>query len=195
VGGVALTAEREALLAELAAWGRAHDARATSRAERMLNCGPETGRFLWLLTRFGGCRRVLEVGTSNGYSTLWLADAAPEVVTIEHDDAKVALARANFARAGLTGRIRLLRGDAGEVLAGGLGAPFDLVFLDADRDRYAAWWPALRPAVARGGLLVVDNAISHAAACAPLAALLAADPDFRAQTVGVGSGLLLAYRT
>jgi predicted O-methyltransferase YrrM len=190
-----VTSALAALLAELEAFGQARDAAAASRDEKMLNCGPETGRLLWMLARFGGCRRVLEVGTSNGYSTLWLADAAEKVVTIEQDPAKRAMALENFRQAGLASRIALVGGDAGEVLAGGLGAPFDLVFLDADRTRYLAWWPSIRPAVAVGGLLVVDNVQSHPAECAPLLAVVGADASFVAQAVGSGNGVLLAYRT
>jgi predicted O-methyltransferase YrrM len=190
-----MTPQLQALLQELEAFGRARDAAAASVAEKMLNCGPDTGRLLWLLARFGRCRRVLEVGTSNGYSTLWLADAAERVVTLEHDPAKRAMALDNFRRAGLATGIALVGGDAGELLAGGLGAPFDLVFLDADRRRYVGWWPSLRPAVAVGGLLVVDNVLSHAAECAPLLAMVQADPSFVTQTVAIGNGLLLAYRT
>jgi predicted O-methyltransferase YrrM len=190
-----MTPALQALLDELDAFGRERDANAATRSEKMLNCGPDTGRLLWMLARFSGCRRVLEVGTSNGYSTLWLADAAEKVVTIEHDPSKRAMALDNFRRAGLAPGIALVGGDAGELLAGGLGAPFDLVFLDADRSRYVGWWKALRPTVAPGGMLVVDNVLSHAAECAPLIAILQADPSFLTQTVAIGNGVLLAYRT
>src|SRR5205823_4960240 len=66
------------LLDELAAFGRANDARETERARRMLNITPETGQFLAILVRATGARRILEIGTSNGYSTIWLAWAADE---------------------------------------------------------------------------------------------------------------------
>ena len=190
-----MTGELQALLAELEEFGQARDAAAACRAEKMLNCGPETGRLLWMLARFGGCRRVLEVGTSNGYSTLWLADAAEKVVTIEQDPAKRAMALENFRQSGLASGIALVGGDAGELLPGGLGAPFDLVFLDADRTRYVEWWPAVRPAVAVGGMLAVDNILSHPQECAPFLDLLRGDASFMQQTLGIGNGVLLAYRT
>ncbi len=189
-----MNAQLQALLDELETFGQARDAAAASRAEKMLNCGPDTGRLLWILARFGGCRRVLEVGTSNGYSTLWLADAAEKVVTVEQDAAKRVMALENFRRSGLTSGIALVGGDAGELLAGGLGAPFDLVFLDADRSRYMDWWPSLRPAVAMGGLLAVDNVLSHLADSAPFVDLVQADASFVTQTVATGNGVLLAYR-
>lgn len=188
-----MTAELRALLAELEEFGRENDRAAADHAARMLNCGPDTGRLLWILCRFGGCRRVLEVGTSNGYSTLWLADAAESVLTIEIDARKRALAEANFRRADLAHRIRLIGGDAGEVLASGLGV-FPLVFLDSKRTAYAPWWPALRRAVAPGGCLAVDNVHSHAAECVPLLGLLEQDAEFTVQTLAVGNGVALAYR-
>ena len=189
-----MTAQLEALLRELEDFGRARDAAAMSRSDKMLNCGPETGRLLWMLARFGGCRRVLEVGTSNGYSTLWLADAAERVVTIEQDPGKRAMALDNFRRGGVATGIAMVGGDAGQLLAGGLGAPFDLIFLDADRSRYVDWWPALRPALAMGGMLVVDNVDSHPDECAPFLDLVRGDASLLAQSLAVGNGVLLAYR-
>ncbi|KAF1013444.1 MAG: putative O-methyltransferase [Stenotrophomonas maltophilia] len=94
-----------------------------------------------MLVRFGQARRVLEIGTSNGYSTLWLAEAAAaidgHVTTLEYPADKVALAQANFERSGLAGRIRLVHGDAGQWLASAAHASIDLLFLDSDREQYA----------------------------------------------------------
>src|SRR5437868_2685738 len=94
-----------ALLDELARFGDDNDARETERARRMLNITPDTGRLLWILIRSARATRILEIGTSNAYSTIWLADAAREtggrVTTLELNPAKVELARANLTRAGL----------------------------------------------------------------------------------------------
>ena len=90
---------------ELPQFGSDNDPRETDRGRRMLNITPDTGEFLSVLVRFGNARRVLEIGTSNGYSTLWLAEAAAaidgHVTTLEFAADKVAMARANFARSGL----------------------------------------------------------------------------------------------
>src|SRR5215207_9580158 len=110
-----------ALLDELAAFGRENDGRETARARRMLNITPDTGRLLAILVRSTGARRVLEVGASNGYSTIWLADAARDtdghVTTIERSADKAAMARANLGRAGLADRVTLHEGEAHAVLA------------------------------------------------------------------------------
>ena len=186
------------LLAELEAFGSANDAAISERPRRMLNITRDTGELLNLLIRATQARRVLEIGTSNGYSTLWLAEAAAaiggHVWTIEYADYKLALASANFARAGLAATISQCVGDAGELLAATADAAYDLVFLDAERQYYAAWWPDLRRVLRPGGLLVVDNALSHAAEMAPLAALINAAADFTHCLVPVGNGELLATR-
>jgi len=183
---------------ELARFGAENDAHETERARRMLNITPDTGEFLSVLVRFGNARRVLEIGTSNGYSTLWIAEAAAaidgHVTTLEYAADKVAMARDAFARSGLADRITLVHGDAGQWLAQAADASIDLLFLDSDREQYAGWWPQLRRVLRRGGLLVVDNATSHAAQMEPLRALLDADQDFGTSLVPVGNGELLAVR-
>ena len=194
----AMTMQLSELKNELARFGAENDAHETERARRMLNITPDTGEFLSVLVRFGNARRVLEIGTSNGYSTLWIAEAAAaidgHVTTLEYAADKVAMARDAFARSGLADRITLVHGDAGQWLAQAADASIDLLFLDSDREQYAGWWPQLRRVLRRGGLLVVDNATSHAAQMEPLRALLDADQDFGTSMVPVGNGELLAVR-
>ena len=196
-GGAAM--DLTALKDELARYGEANDARETERGRRLLNITPDTGAFLSVLVRFGQARRVLEIGTSNGYSTLWLAEAAAavdgHVTTLEQAEDKVAMARATFARSGLGERITLVHADAGQWLAQAAEGSIDLLFLDSDRERYTGWWPQLRRVLRPGGLLVVDNATSHAEQMEPLRALLAADADFSTSLVPVGNGELLAVRS
>jgi predicted O-methyltransferase YrrM len=132
----------------------------------MLNITPDTGEFLAVLVKAMQARRILEIGTSNGYSTLWLADAAASidgaVTTMEMSPQKIAMARQNFERAGLAQRITQREGDAGALLEQLGDGAFDLVFLDSRRSAYLDWWPALKRILRAGGLLVVDNATSHA---------------------------------
>ncbi len=172
----------ESLKAELERFGDDNDRATTDRPRRMLNITRDTGEFLAVLVRAMGARRVLEVGTSNGYSTLWLAEAARavggHVTTVEYADYKAALAARNFERAGLAGAISLVRDDAGALLARTADTAFDLVFLDSERTQYVPWWPDLRRVLRPGGLLVVDNALSHTEEMAPFAALLQADAAF-----------------
>ena len=164
-----------------------------------IEVAPVNGKFLHLLTRIAGARRILEIGTSNGYSTLWLAEAARalggRVTTVEWAAGRWGMAGEHFARAGLAHVIESLHAEAGRVLDREAPASRDLVFLDADRARYVDWWPVVRETLAPGGLLVVDNATSHADELAPFIDLVEADDDFTTSLVPVGKGEFLATRT
>ncbi len=130
-----------------------------------IDVSPGQGKLLYLMARMVGARRVLEIGTLGGYSTIWLARALPEdgiVVTLEAMPAHAEAARANFARAGVAGRIDLRLGYALDSLAA-LGkegaAPFDLVFIDADKGNnphYLDWALKLGRA---GTVIIVDNVV------------------------------------
>ena len=185
------------LLDELARFGAANDARETERPRRMLNITAETGRLLWILARQARAARILEVGTSNAYSTIWLADAAREaggrVVTLEANPDKVALARENLGRAGLLDRVDILEGRAADTLAR-LPGPFDLVFLDADRQSYATYLELTLPRLRPGGLLVADNVVSHAAELEDYLARVKSHPALFSVTVPVGNGEEISYK-
>jgi predicted O-methyltransferase YrrM len=195
---IVLNPHLKTLLDELAAFGDAHDGDPANAATRMLNITPDTGEFLAVLVKATGARRILEIGTSNGYSTLWLADAAAPVggavTTIELAHDKIEMARANFARAGLDTRITLLEGDAGAMLDSLFDASFDLVFLDSKRSAYLDWWPDVRRVLRPGGVLVVDNATSHAEEMAAFTAAVRADAAFTTTLVPVGKGEFLAVK-
>ena len=140
---------------------------------------------------------MLEIGTSNGYSVLWLAEAARDiggaVATIESDQRKIAFAKVNIERSGLPG-ITLVHDDAGRFIQRAESDAFDLVFLDSERSEYTNWWPELRRVLRRGGLLVVDNATSHSHELAPLVSVVHSDPEFTTCLVPVGKGEFLAAR-
>jgi predicted O-methyltransferase YrrM len=130
---------------------------------------PVQGKFLHLLVRMIGARRVLEIGTLGAYSTIWLARALPtsgRVVTLEFDPHYAEVARRNIERAGLSDRVDLRVGPALDILpsveADGIG-PFDLVFIDADKPNnpgYLEW--ALKLA-RRGAVIIGDNVVRDGA--------------------------------
>jgi len=188
----------ETLKIELERFGVANDSATDERPRRMLNITRDTGEFLSVLVRATAARRILEIGTSNGYSTLWLAEAARAtggaVTTVESSAYKLGLASVNFARSGLASFITLVHDDAGRLLQRSDQGAFDFIFLDSERTQYPGWWPPLRRVLRPGGLLVVDNAISHAEQMAPFVALVQADPLFASSLVPVGNGEFLAVK-
>ena len=186
------------LLTELEEFGQNNDQTIADRPRRMLNITRDTGEFLSVLVQATSARRILEIGTSNGYSTLWLALAAQavngHVTTIELSEFKISLAAENFKRSGLSGTITQVQGNAAEIIQTENDGSFDLIFLDSERYEYPGWWPDIKRVLRPGGLLVVDNALSHAAEMAPFMDLVAVDPEFSTCTVLVGNGEFLATR-
>jgi predicted O-methyltransferase YrrM len=186
-----------AFLDELWQAGDDNDARETERRRRMLNITPDTGRLLWILVRALRATRILEVGTSNAYSTIWLGDAARatggRVVTLERDPDKVRLARENLERAGVTRWVDVREGPAAETLAA-LPGPFDLVFLDADRASYRTYLELAVPRLAPGGLLVADNVVSHRSELEDFLARVKGHPELVSVTVPVGKGEEIAFK-
>ncbi len=193
-----MTESLQELLQELEQFGLRNDTAISDRPRRMLNITRDTGEFLSVLVQAMNARRVLEIGTSNGYSTLWLALAANvmdgHVTTVELSEFKLALAAKNFERAGISHVITQVRGEAGKLLESTTESSFDFIFLDSERSEYPGWWPDIKRVLRKGGLLVVDNATSHSAEIAPFVALVSADPDFTICTVPVGNGEFLATR-
>jgi len=185
-------------MAELEQFGKDNDGSVAERPRKMLNITRDTGEFLAVLVRATLARRVLEIGTSNGYSTLWLAEAARtiggSVTTVEKSQYKVELAVRTFTRSGLGAYIKQLHDDAGSVLERAADGAYDFIFLDSERPEYPGWWPNLRRVLRPGGLLVVDNATSHPVEIAPFIALVQADADFTTSLVPVGNGEFLAVK-
>lgn len=175
-------------------------ARADAAGLPAIAVSPLQGKFLHLLARTMGARRILELGTLGGYSTIWLGQAVPadgEVVTIELDPRHAEVAAESFAAAGLDGVIDLRVGAALEVLEG-VDGPFDLAFLDADKATMSQQVELVIPRVRPGGLIICDNvirggAVVDSADASPAGArgaleVLAADPRVDAtvlQTVGL----------
>ncbi len=162
----------------------------TPREQRARNIRPEVGQFLNLLVKVTRPRLIVEVGASNGYSTLWLADAAHDVgghvISFELRPDKQAEAQANLAAAGLADVADVQLGDAHELI-GATKGPFNLAFLDAEKDDYVPFADRLLPKLPAGGLLVADNILSHAETQAYLDHL-AADPRLLTTVVPLGQG-------
>jgi len=191
-----MTQEIRDLLLELEGWGIQNDQLQTDRALKMLNLERETAELIRALLVGWQPRQILEIGTSNGYSTIWLATslvAEGRVISIERNSAKLALAKANLGRAGVLDRVQLLEGDATDVMAQ-ISGPIDVVFFDADRVSAPDQLPLLLPKLSHRALLLADNALSHPAEIAGYLAAIRERKDFEHFIVPIGKGLSIAHR-
>jgi len=133
----------------------------TSMPDHGMMVGPLEGRLLEFLVHLSGARRVLEIGTFTGYSALSMAAALPadgSIVTCEIDPQNAAIARRHFQSSPYADRIQLRVGPALDTLAT-LHGPFDLVFVDADKENYRNYYEAVLPLLADDGVIAVDNVL------------------------------------
>ena len=168
-----------------------------ARRLRLRQVTPDVGRFLHTLVLATYPASIVEVGTSGGYSTIWLATAAREVgatvTTLEIDPVKVQTAAASLGDAGLSEVVDLRETDAFAYLRGRRDA-IGFAFLDAEKEDYAAFFELLVPLLPAGGLLVADNLTSHAGELAGFREMALADARVSAVVVPIGRGELLAAR-
>jgi predicted O-methyltransferase YrrM len=196
--GQKLDPKLEELLSQMERFGVENDQRETDRKRKMLNLEPETAALLHILVRSTHRQSVLEIGTSNGYSTIWLthamrAGSKGRLVSIERNPAKLEMARENLQRAGLLNSVTLLEGEASDVVKT-LEGPFDCVFFDADRISAPKQLEILMPKLAPDVLLLADNVLSHPGEVADYLSSVSGLADFSSVTVPVGKGLNIAYR-
>jgi caffeoyl-CoA O-methyltransferase len=137
------------------------DVEREGRAQGLPLVHPASGRLLRVLVTAMRARRVLEIGTAIGYSALWVAPALPPdglLITVEADAARAAVARANFARAGVADRVSVIVGDVSRYLHK-LSGPFDLVFQDGSKQLYEPLLDRLVGLLSPHGLIVSDNVL------------------------------------
>jgi predicted O-methyltransferase YrrM len=192
-----MDAQLRELLDELHAEGLTYDAEQSDRLLRRRNLEPDAAELLTMTVRMVGARRIVEIGTSNGYSAIWLGDAAADTdgAVVSIDPEPLDEAAANLATAGVSDRVELVQGDGGRYLADLPDGSVDLLFIDSERTEYAGWWPhpvrVLRP----GGVLAIDNVLAPSPEeLTEFIGLVAADDRMVGTTVEVGKGLHLAWR-
>lgn len=168
----------------------------TARMKRLRQIPPEVGRFIALLAAAAPDGRCIEIGTSAGYSTLWLALSCRakgrKVTTFEVQDEKAKLARTTFDVAGVTDVVQLVHGDALNHLPACNEIGF--CFLDAEKEVYDRCYEAVVPHLVPGGLLVADNAISHEAPLRPMLDRAMHDERVDALIVPIGKGALVCRK-
>ncbi len=194
---MAMNTELRTLLQELAEVGQQNDAQQQDRSNKMLNLEPETAQLLSILVRAGRRKNLLEIGTSNGYSTIWLAWATHlfggHVISIDRNMHKQTLANENLRRAGLRQTVELICGNATEIVAS-LAGPFDCVFFDADRLSAPTQLKLLLPKLTSDVLVLADNALSHPEEIAIYVEAVKNSMLFDHLIIPVGKGLSVAYR-
>lgn len=186
----------EQLLNDLEQLGLDNDEVQSERSKRYLNITRDTGEFLAVLIKATNAKTVLEIGTSNGYSTLWLASSLPNdghVFTIENNHQKITEAAANFCKAELDSKITQLDGDVVDLLSN-LPQNIDFIFLDADRSQYLTIAEQLFSLLREGGLLVCDNAVSHKEELEEFNVWIEEQTNLSTSLVPVGKGELLVYK-
>jgi caffeoyl-CoA O-methyltransferase len=168
----------------------------TPRLQRLRQIPPETGQFIALLAAGAPLGVYLEIGTSAGYSTLWLALAARQagrhIVTFEVLPKKAQLARETFKLAEVDDVVQLIEGDARRYLSHYEDIAF--CFVDAEKEVYADCYDSVIPRLVKGGLLVADNALSHQAELQPLLDRALTDPRVDALIAPMGTGELICRK-
>jgi caffeoyl-CoA O-methyltransferase len=144
--------ERDPILASMEEYARKHD---------VPIIGPECGRLLYLLTQISGAKRIFEMGSAIGYSAIWFARAAgpqAEIYFTDSDPKNAAMARENFERAGISNRIRILLGDAVDLIDT-VSGEFDIILIDVFKHQYPNALKKSVPRLKHGGLVITDNVL------------------------------------
>jgi len=207
--------------AEIEAYAQAHSMAESevchalrSETHKQTDCpqmlvGPLEGAFLKMMTQLVQAKRVLEIGMFTGYSALCFAEVLPEdgtVTTCEIDEESAALARRFIARSPHGNKITIRMGPALETMRE-LRGPFDLIFIDADKQNYLNYYRRAKDLLARNGLILIDNVLwdgdvllqpppdERTAAIQQLNRVVASDPDVSAVLVTIRDGVLVIRKT
>ncbi|MHB8086909.1 MAG: O-methyltransferase [Anaerolineaceae bacterium] len=168
----------------------------TPRMSRLRQIPPETGQFLALMLAEAPAGEVIEIGTSAGYSTLWLALACEthqrNLTTFEVLPEKITLARETFRLAEVENTVTLVQGDARQYLSKMDKIAF--CFLDAEKEVYQECYEIVVPKLVKGGLLIADNAINHQATLQPMLDMALADERVDAMILPIGKGELVCLK-
>lgn len=169
------------------------------------NIDRNTANFLNMLIRIHNSKNVLEIGTSNGYSGIWLADAlrhtGGKLTTIEFWDKRRSVAMDNFKKCGLDdiidariGSALLILDEMRSEVEHGRGELFDLVFVDANKLEYIEYFHRIDPLLKSGGIIAADNTISHAKKVEPYLKALLEHPSYQNQMLNFDAGLFLSFK-
>lgn len=163
------------------------------------NIAHQTAEFISMLIKISKVKNVLEIGTSNGYSALWIADALKQsgngghLTTIEFYEKRQSIARENITRCGLTDYVTFKQGRALEILEQLNFVP-DMVFIDANKSEYIQYFDLLKDKLPKGAIILADNVVSHAAKVADFLEEIKNDTRYQSEVLDLPAGLLMAYK-
>lgn len=170
--------------------------------EDFWNVDNESANFLNLLIKTKEAKNALEIGTSNGYSAIWLAQALKEtggkLTTIEFWDNRLNTAIENFKNAGVNDIIETKLGQAVMILeemAYSDNPPvFDFVFIDANKSEYIKYFKLIHPLLKKGGIIAADNILSHYNKVLPYVEAVCSHPDYQSQLIPLDTGIMVSYK-
>ena len=167
-------------------------------ADEYWNVSHQTGNFISMLIKVMGAKNVLELGTSNGYSGIWIADALKytngHLTTIEFWEKRQCLARKYISECGLADYVTFKIGQAYDVIKDEIKEDFDLVFMDANKQEYIKFFEVIHPLLKKGGVILADNVLSHAKKVEPFVNAITNHKDYQVQILDLPDGLLMAYK-
>lgn len=170
--------------------------------EDFWNVDNESANFLNLLIKTKEAKNALEIGTSNGYSAIWLAQALKEtggkLTTVEFWDNRLNTAIENFKKAGVNDIIETKLGQAVMILeemAYSNNPPvFDFVFIDANKSEYIKYFKLIHPMLKKGGIIAADNILSHYKKVLPYVEAVTNHPEYQSQLIPLDTGILVSYK-
>ncbi len=161
------------------------------------NVPPETGALLNTLAKYANAQLILEIGTSNGYSGIWFAEAMQQtggkLVTVESNKERFLQAQQNFAEAELSEYIEQIQGHAPEAVTDYNGV-FDLMFFDATKNEHLSYFETLEPKLKKNGLIITDNTSSHADSLNEYIEKMYSNTNFQNTRLEIGTGLLISLK-
>ena len=166
--------------------------------EDFWNISRSSANFLNMLIKISGAKNVVEVGTSNGYSGIWLAKALQNtgghLTTIEYYEKRIILAQENFQKCGVDDIITIKQGSACEALET-IDFEIDFAFIDANKGEYIKYFDIINPKLKKGGLIAADNITSHPQKVAPFVEKIKNDPNYQVEILDLPAGMLIGLKS
>lgn len=161
------------------------------------NISRASANFLNMLIKISGAKSVVEVGTSNGYSGIWIAKALQQtgghLTTIEYWEKRIVLAKENFKTCDVDDIITILQGEACDVLQE-LNETFDLAFIDANKSEYVKYFEIIDKKLKKGGIIAADNITSHPEKVASFVEKIKTDENYQVEILDLPGGMLIGYK-